>query len=133
MKTIFIVIYGNFTIRYFLLSGLYKKLSKDFKIIILSEYSNDEKFIKKYKYNNLSFENLYLSKYQKFYKSIIYKFLSKKRKYLKISNKVELIDGKRKISIEPNNSSLEVNFQLNYESPIFRSGYFIECNADIRL
>ncbi len=43
---------------------------------------------------------------------------SKKRKYLKISNKIEVIDGKRKISIEPNNSSLEVNFQLNYENKI---------------
>ena len=43
---------------------------------------------------------------------------NKKRKYLKISNKVELIDGKRKISIEPNNSSLEVNFQLNYENKV---------------
>jgi len=43
---------------------------------------------------------------------------SKQRKYLKISNKIELVDGKRKISIEPNNSSLEVNFQLNYENKI---------------
>jgi len=42
----------------------------------------------------------------------------KKRKYLKISNKVELIDGKRKISIEPQTSSLEVNFQLNYENKL---------------
>ena len=38
-----------------------------------------------------------------------------KRKYLKILNKVELNDGKRTISIEPNDSSLEVSFQLNYE------------------
>ncbi len=43
---------------------------------------------------------------------------SKKRKYLKISNKIELIDGKRKISIEQNESSLEVNFQLNYQNKI---------------
>ena len=42
----------------------------------------------------------------------------KKRKYLKIINKVELIDGKRKISIEPNQSSLEVNFQLDYKNKI---------------
>ena len=42
----------------------------------------------------------------------------KKRKYLKISNKIELVDGERKISIEPNGSSLEVNFQLNYENEI---------------
>ncbi len=43
---------------------------------------------------------------------------SKKRKYLKISNKIELVDGKRKISIEPNKNSLEVNFQLNYKNKI---------------
>ena len=42
----------------------------------------------------------------------------KKRKYLKILNKIELLDGKRKISIEPNEFSLEVNFQLNYENEI---------------
>ena len=43
---------------------------------------------------------------------------SKKRRYLKIKNKIELIDGKRKISIEPSESSLEVNFQLNYVNKI---------------
>ncbi len=43
---------------------------------------------------------------------------NKKRKFLKISNKVELKDGQRKISIEPNKSSLEVNFQLNYNNKI---------------
>ena len=43
---------------------------------------------------------------------------SKKRKYLKISEKIELIDGKRRISIEPNESSLQVNFQLKYENKI---------------
>ena len=43
---------------------------------------------------------------------------TKKRKYLKISKKIELIDGNRRISIEPNNSSLEVSFQLNYENKI---------------
>ena len=42
----------------------------------------------------------------------------KKRKYLKILNKIELIDGNRKISITPNNLSLEVNFQLNYKNKI---------------
>ena len=40
----------------------------------------------------------------------------KKRKYLKISKKIELIDGKRKISIEPNEFSFEVSFHLNYEN-----------------
>jgi len=43
--------------------------------------------------------------------------LTEKRKYLKIIKKVELIDGSRKISIEPNNS-FEVDFQLNYENKI---------------
>ena len=42
---------------------------------------------------------------------------TKKRKYLKITNKVELIDGEKKISIEPHNS-LEVDFQLKYENKI---------------
>ena len=44
--------------------------------------------------------------------------LSKKRKYLKILDKVELTDGERKISIEPTNSSFEVDFQLNYKNKI---------------
>lgn len=44
--------------------------------------------------------------------------LTKKRKYLKILNKVELVDGERKISIEPNELSFEVDFQLNYENKI---------------
>ena len=43
---------------------------------------------------------------------------TRKRKYLKISSKIELIDGKRRISIEPNDLSLEVNFQLNYKNKI---------------
>ena len=42
----------------------------------------------------------------------------KKRKYLNILNKVELIDGDRKISIEPNKPSLEVSFYLNYKNKI---------------
>ena len=43
---------------------------------------------------------------------------SKKRKYVKISSNVELIDGQRKISIEPNEKSLQVNFQLNYDNKL---------------
>ena len=43
---------------------------------------------------------------------------NKKRKYLKISKKIELIDGKRKISIEPNDETLHVSFKLNYENQI---------------
>ena len=41
----------------------------------------------------------------------------KKRKFLKISEKIELLDGKRKISIEPNDN-LEVDFQLDYENSL---------------
>ena len=51
-------------------------------------------------------------------KNVNTKTLSKKRKYIKILDKVELIDGERKISIEPNNSSFEVEFQLNYKNSI---------------
>ena len=43
---------------------------------------------------------------------------SKKRKYLKIIDNIELVDGKRKISIKSNQSSLEIDFQLNYENRI---------------
>ena len=43
---------------------------------------------------------------------------SKKRKYLKISKKIDLTDENRKISIEPNDSSLEVNFHLDYNNKI---------------
>jgi UDP-3-O-[3-hydroxymyristoyl] N-acetylglucosamine deacetylase len=44
---------------------------------------------------------------------------NKKRKYLKIINKVELIDGERKISIEPSESLFfQVDFQLNYKNKI---------------
>ncbi len=46
------------------------------------------------------------------------KKLSKKRKYLKVLEKLELIDGQRKISIEPFDNSLEVEFQLNYQNKI---------------
>ena len=46
------------------------------------------------------------------------KELPKKRKYMKILNEVELLDGERKISIEPNGLSFEVDFQLNYSNEI---------------
>ena len=44
--------------------------------------------------------------------------LNKKRKYLKILNKIEFEDNKRLISISPNENSFEVGFQLNYENMI---------------
>ena len=52
------------------------------------------------------------------FKDVEIRTLDKKRKYLKILNKVELIDGDRKISIEPSEFSFEVDFKLNYENKI---------------
>ncbi len=46
------------------------------------------------------------------------KQLDSKRKYLKILEKVELVDRERKISIEPTEECLEVEFQLNYKNKI---------------
>ena len=37
---------------------------------------------------------------------------TKSRKFFKNINKIELVDGKRKMSIEPNETSFEVNFNL---------------------
>ena len=44
--------------------------------------------------------------------------LTEKRNFLKILDKIELIDGERKISLEPNEESLEVEFQLNYKNEV---------------
>ena len=52
------------------------------------------------------------------FKKIEIKQLSEKRKYLTVSSKIEVIDGNRKISIEPNNQTLEVEFQLNYDNQL---------------
>tara|TARA_B100000963_G_scaffold111424_1_gene96995 strand:- start:5872 stop:6801 length:930 start_codon:yes stop_codon:yes gene_type:complete len=41
-----------------------------------------------------------------------------RRKFLKVLNKVEFKDGERKISIEPSEDSLEVEFQLNYQNKL---------------
>ena len=46
------------------------------------------------------------------------KNLNKKRKYLKVLERVELTDGARKLSIEPNDFTFEVDFQLNYKNKI---------------
>ena len=46
------------------------------------------------------------------------KTLSERRNYLKVSKKIELVDGNRKISIEPFDETLEVEFQLNYENKV---------------
>ena len=45
------------------------------------------------------------------------KELEKKRKYLKILDKIEFVSGEKKISIEPH-ATFEVEFQLNYQNKI---------------
>ena len=53
------------------------------------------------------------------FESVGIKKLSKKRKYIKIIDKFILEDGERSISLEPaDNSSFEVDFQLNYQNKI---------------
>jgi UDP-3-O-[3-hydroxymyristoyl] N-acetylglucosamine deacetylase len=47
----------------------------------------------------------------------IIKTLNKKRKYIKILEKFDFLEGEKKISIEPN-SSFEVDFQLDYKNKI---------------
>ena len=42
----------------------------------------------------------------------------KKRKYLKISSKIELSDGEKKILIEPHASSFQVEFELDYKNKV---------------
>ena len=44
--------------------------------------------------------------------------LSVKRNFLKVLEKVELIEGNRNISIEPFDNSLEIEFNLNYENKV---------------
>ena len=46
------------------------------------------------------------------------KVQNSKRKYLKILEKIELIDKERKIYIEPSSTNFEVMFQLNYKNKI---------------
>ena len=51
-------------------------------------------------------------------KNVELKQLLAKRKYLKVTDKIELVDGERKMSIEPNDDSLIVDFKLKYENLI---------------
>lgn len=46
------------------------------------------------------------------------KTLSKKRKFLKFLKKLEYKEGKKTISIEPNEDSFEVEYQLNYDNKL---------------
>ena len=55
--------------------------------------------------------------------------LSKKRKYLKVLKNIELRDGSKNISIEPNDGSFEVDFQLNYTNQIIgKQKNFVDFN-----
>ena len=59
------------------------------------------------------------------------KTLSKKREFLKVLNKIEIIDGDRRISIEPSDETLEVEFELNYENKIIgKQKNIINLNKD---
>lgn len=54
----------------------------------------------------------------------------KNRKYLKIEKKIELVDGDRRISIEPSNNNLEVEFHLEYENKIIgKQNNNIDCSS----
>jgi len=46
------------------------------------------------------------------------KKLERFRKFLKVTENIELIENEKSISIEPNNSGLEVEFQLDYKNKI---------------
>ena len=52
------------------------------------------------------------------FKNLEIKTLSDKKNYFRVTKKVELIDGDKRISIEPSDDSLEVEFQLNYENKV---------------
>ena len=64
------------------------------------------------------------------------KKLSKKRKNLKILKKIQMIHGNKNISIEPDeNSTFEVDFQLNYENKIIgkQRNTINFCNDDLKM
>ena len=46
------------------------------------------------------------------------KILTEKRNFIKVLDKVELTDGKKNISLEPNDDTLEIEFQLEYENKV---------------
>ena len=52
------------------------------------------------------------------FKNVEIKTLSEKRKIMKVIKKFELVDGKRRISIEPSKNFFEVDFQLDYKNEI---------------
>jgi len=46
------------------------------------------------------------------------KVLPEKRNFLKVTEKIELIEGEKSISLEPNDDNLEIEFQLNYQNKV---------------
>jgi len=51
-------------------------------------------------------------------KSVGTKDLDKKRKYLKILSKLRINDGEKEITIEPNDDTLKVDFELKYDNKL---------------
>ena len=51
-------------------------------------------------------------------KSVGTKDLDKKRKYLKILSTLRINDGEKEITIEPNNDTLKVDFELKYDNKL---------------
>jgi UDP-3-O-[3-hydroxymyristoyl] N-acetylglucosamine deacetylase len=54
----------------------------------------------------------------KIFKKSNVQILTEKRNFIKVLDKVELIDGERSISLEPNDDTLEIEFQLDYENKV---------------
>ena len=54
----------------------------------------------------------------KIFKKSNVQILNEKRNFIKVLEKVELIDGERSISLEPNDDTLEIEFQLDYENKV---------------
>ncbi len=54
----------------------------------------------------------------KIFKKSNIQILNEKRNFLKVLDKVELTDGDRSISLEPNGETLEIEFQLEYENKV---------------
>ena len=46
------------------------------------------------------------------------KVLPQKRNFLKVTEKIELVEDEKRISLEPNDDTLEVEFQLNYQNKV---------------
>ena len=54
----------------------------------------------------------------KIFKKSNIQILNEKRIFLKVLDKVELTDGDRSISLEPNGETLEIEFQLDYKNKV---------------